>query len=412
MPRSTSPASAPARAECSYIADRTAETDADGRFRLSPMPGDRAHVWAAAPDGQPYLTPARRLAWPKGATEQAVDLALPRGVLIRGKVTEEGTGQPVADAIVSFRPYAQRAARAGGSGWARTKADGSFAFAVAPHSGHLSVQAPGEDYQLQAIGSAQFYGGNRRGGSRLYAHAFLPCDPRPGTEAPEIRVALRRGATVKVRLIGPDGQPARDVSRLQPSRPGADGRVRGPDVGRLRVEVARHGHFEVHGLDPETEVPVHFLQPDRKLGATARLSGKMAAQGPVTVRLEPCGTAMARLVGPDGKPVAGQPRSVSVMMVVTPGPPAYSAEVRAGALAADEDSAGPGRPGQPRQRVDRRRPGAGRMAGPDPGRDLSDDRPPRRRPHVAPVAPGIRRRARGGRRAGGCSHRGPEALIK
>ena len=64
----------------------------------------------------------------------------------------------------------------------------------------------------------------------------------------------------------------------------------------------------MHGLDPETEVPVHFLQPERKLGATVRVSGKMAAQGPVTVRLEPCGMAMARLVGPDGKPVTGQPR--------------------------------------------------------------------------------------------------------
>ena len=106
------------------------------------------------------------------------------------------------------------------------------------------------------------------------------------------------------------------------------------------IEVARRGHFEVHGLDPETEVPVHFLQPDRKLGATVRVSGKMAAQGPVTVRLEPCGLAMARLVGPDGKPVTGQPRGVTITMVVTPGPPAGSAEVRAGALAADEDVLG------------------------------------------------------------------------
>ena len=76
------------------------------------------------------------------------------------------------------------------------------------------------------------------------------------------------------------------------------------------LEVARRGHFEVHGLDLETEVPVHFLQPDRKLGATVRVSGKMAASGPVTVRLEPCGLAMARLVGPDGQPVTGPLRGV------------------------------------------------------------------------------------------------------
>ena len=47
---------------------------------------------------------------------------------------------------------------------------------------------------------------------------------------------------------------------------------------------------------------------ERKLGATARFSGRSAADGPVTVRLEPCGTARARLVAPDGKPLDAIPR--------------------------------------------------------------------------------------------------------
>ena len=81
----------------------TAEADADGRFRVSVMPGDR-HQCLGRRSRRAALSsaPAKELEWPKGATEQAVDLALPRGVLIRGKVTEEGTGQPVADAMVCF----------------------------------------------------------------------------------------------------------------------------------------------------------------------------------------------------------------------------------------------------------------------------------------------------------------------
>ena len=81
---------------------------------------------------------------------------------------------------------------------------------------------------------------------------------------------------------------------------------------------------------------MYFLEPERKLGATAQVSGRSAASGPVTVRLEPCGSAMARLIGADGKPVVGRLRGVSITMAVTPGPPAGSAQVRAGALAADE----------------------------------------------------------------------------
>ncbi len=130
------------------------------------------------------------LAWPKGATEQAVDLALPRGVLIRGKVTEEGTGQPVADTLVSFVPSVPRPARTGSSGLALTKPDGAFAFAVGPHPGHLSVQAPSEDYQIQVISSARFYGGNRGCGTRLYVVTRLR-PPRVRDVAVESSAARR-----------------------------------------------------------------------------------------------------------------------------------------------------------------------------------------------------------------------------
>ncbi len=40
--------------------------------------------------------------------------------------------------------------------------------------------------------------------------------------------------------------------------------------------------------------------------------------------------AMARLVGPDGQPLGGRLRGVSITMAVTPGPPRGSAPVRAG----------------------------------------------------------------------------------
>ena len=80
----------------------------------------------------------------------------------------------------------------------------------------------------------------------------------------------------------------------------------------------KSGRFEIHGLDPDAEVPVYFLDPHHKLGATAEFTGKSAAGGPVTVRLEPCGTAKARLVDAGGKPVAGYRGSGLISMAVTP----------------------------------------------------------------------------------------------
>jgi hypothetical protein len=98
----------------------------------------------------------------------------------------------------------------------------------------------------------------------------------------------------------------------------------------------RDGRFELHGLDPDGEVPVHFLDPERRLGATAVFSGKSAVGGAVTISLTPCGSAKARLVNPNGKPFAGRlPRRI-ITMVVTPGPPDTLANEKAGLLAADE----------------------------------------------------------------------------
>ena len=98
----------------------------------------------------------------------------------------------------------------------------------------------------------------------------------------------------------------------------------------------RNGQFEIHGLDPDAEVPVYFLEPNRKLGATAYFSGKSASGGPVTVRLEPCVTAKARLVDPDGKPVGGFSKPWLISMVVTPGPFASNKTRKEGLLLADE----------------------------------------------------------------------------
>ncbi|MDE2454215.1 MAG: sugar ABC transporter ATP-binding protein, partial [Burkholderiales bacterium] len=59
-------------------------------------------------------------------------------------------------------------------------------------------------------------------------------------------------------------------------------------------------------LPDDAEVPVSFLDARHGRGATARLSGRSGADGPVSVRLEPFGAARVRLVDPAGKPV---PRS-------------------------------------------------------------------------------------------------------
>jgi hypothetical protein len=157
----------------------------------------------------------------------------------------------------------------------------------------------------------------RPGNRRFYAHAYSFLDLKPGTLVQEVNVVIRRGMTVKVRVVGPDGKPVQDatvISRLILRTPGTGGwkiwSYR--DAGRVR-----NGQFELHGLDGETEIPVSILDSRHELGAGIQLSGKSVAGGPVTVRLERCGSAQARLVDPVGKPVERY-RGPVISVVVSP----------------------------------------------------------------------------------------------
>ena len=138
----------------------------------------------------------------------------------------------------------------------------------------------------------------------------------------------------------------------------------------------RDGYFAVHGLAADTEVPVYFLDAEHSLGATTFLSGRSAADGPITVRLQPCGAARARLVDPAGKPV---PRSRDnygshmTMMVVSPGPHSRlrpQGEDQRGSSGGGSRLRCQIRPDSLPEGPGFRRPGAAFSAGVDPGRGV------------------------------------------
>src|SRR5436305_7985638 len=125
---------------------------------------------AYPPERQPYLIARGRIDWPKGALEQTLNIALPRGVLVHGKVTEVGSGKPVPGAGVDFTT------RRGPAGQdlsmsVRTDSDGSFRLGAEPKPGHLFIQGPDDDYVFQAIGSRVVLEG-QPGGRRVYSHAY------------------------------------------------------------------------------------------------------------------------------------------------------------------------------------------------------------------------------------------------
>ena len=125
------------------------KADSQGRYRVNPNPGVRFGVTAYPPDGAPYLV--RRVTpihWEDGATLKQVDVNLPRGVLVRGKVVETDNHEAVAGATIQYVPEANNNSNTaddiltGWQGIQLSDGDGRFEIAVLPGPGRLLVHGP------------------------------------------------------------------------------------------------------------------------------------------------------------------------------------------------------------------------------------------------------------------------------
>jgi RNA polymerase sigma factor (sigma-70 family) len=232
--------------------------DDQGRFRINPHAGDYFRMRAIAPEGQPYLPGRSNFAWPKAAVKKEIDLTLARGVLIRGKVTEQGTGRPVPGATVQF--IAKRRPGRGISGDVRAGEDGSFRVAVPPGKGYLMVLAPTFDYVPEEIADGLLYEGGQPGGRRLYAHDIIAYEVEAGEAPHELNPTLKPGRTLRGCVVDPAGRVVEDAlvlirQQIDPIRltwPGPD------------LIHARAGRFELHGFDPDSAMPAYFLDAEHE----------------------------------------------------------------------------------------------------------------------------------------------------
>ena len=153
------------------------KANADGRYRLTPEPGIRFGVTAYPPEGEPYLarkTPIdQAIHWEDGDNSRQVDVELPRGVLVRGKVVEEGTNTPVPGASIQYLPETANNPNTSDdilTGWQGIQLSddqGEFAIAVLPGPGRLLVHGPQGKYVLQMIAGRMLAGGKPGGFSKL-----------------------------------------------------------------------------------------------------------------------------------------------------------------------------------------------------------------------------------------------------
>ncbi len=333
------------------------QADAQGRFKISTYPGNTGFVIAMPPDGQPYLVNSTDFNWSKGMVKQEVEVKLSRGLLVHGKITEAGSGKPLANASVEYQTARDDVVKVkskisgGWRGRVLTATDGSYTLAVPPGRCHLLVTAPTPDYIAEPVGSAGVEIA-KPGGDPFYYHAVAVLDLKGDEKPKEMSFALRRGVTLKGTVMDPDGKPVKDAVLLV-------GGLRPAWEKALTPTEIHDGRWELRGCDPERTYHLLFLAcpdkpqmlmtaegigstgrlmlpmllgPKNKLGAAVDIPAKKAGGGPVEVRLQPTGSARLRFHDAQGKILPSY--NPSLELVVSPGP-TFAKALQEGTLAGE-----------------------------------------------------------------------------
>lgn len=123
---------------------------------------------------------------------------------------------------------------------------------------------------------------------RYNALALIKPDGRAAP--PELDFTLHPARALRGTVVGPAGEPLAGVRVC--------GLTSMPDA-----EVLESAAFTVEGLNPRVPRLLSFHHEEKRLGKVLTLRGEQTEA--LTVRLEPCGEVIGRVVDRAGKPVAG-----------------------------------------------------------------------------------------------------------
>ncbi len=289
--------------------DVVARTDEQGRYRLIGLPGAPAYRLSTSfipGKGQPY--PRATLRAPADSPAPGpvnFDLALKRGIIVRGRILDQVTGKPVVGYVHAYT-FPDNPHLGDFPGFARSSllndpvdAEGRYELVCPPGRVLLAARSELGDYRGAVGEGLAGYDAKYQSFKTLptwcilsnyHAVAEATLDPRAEVTTVDIRVAP--GRTVPVTAIDPEGRPI--------------GGTVAKGIGDLFQSTnypQESASFEVHALDPSKPRRVIVTHFGRKLVGSAYLKGDEA--GPVTIRLQPWGAVAGRIVDAEGAPRKG-----------------------------------------------------------------------------------------------------------
>ncbi|HEV3339562.1 MAG TPA: carboxypeptidase-like regulatory domain-containing protein [Pirellulales bacterium] len=301
------------------------KTDDQGRFELLGVGKAKEYYLDAKAEGLPYFSTRLRIEDTPGLDPITADIELDRGIKATGRVTLAESGKPNPAQVeyypLGFNSYTERLGPqlATPCSSATCDDDGRYTIPILPGPGILTYRfgpysseympAWLSEQELEAFyesaglkappGTTDGFVEISAGGQSLsliittnYNHVEL-INPRQDEASLSRDVELVLGRTLSVKVVGADGQPV------------SGAKVRGvADYSAFAVDKLDGPEFTVTGLNPRIERKLIVELPEKKLAAYRVVRGD--EDGPIEVRLQPCGSIVGRLVDEDGEPVANR----------------------------------------------------------------------------------------------------------
>jgi hypothetical protein len=296
-------------------------TDKDGKYSLIGVAKANNYTirfWPFNNRGkaQPYLNTTIRLRDELGLGSLTADLALVRGVVLRGRVTDKNTGEPIGGAAISYatfrdNPHVASFAFNGNAklgnqapyfnlpqleqAHSTSGRDGTFAIVVLPGPGLLAVRVADGPYTAPNFPEAakdRYYWSKTvpyiaNAAEELQAVKLIAVPEKAGEISCDVR--LDPGRSLSGRILDPGGSPLSGVS------------VTGLNLQEFRSkEPLPTPGFTVTGLTPGRTRVLDFYLPEKQLGAFVRVRAE--DNSPLDVKLQKCGTLTGGVVNADGKP--------------------------------------------------------------------------------------------------------------
>jgi RNA polymerase sigma factor (sigma-70 family) len=282
-----------------------ATTDQEGRYRLDGLSRAPAYrLFITATKGLPYINASLKVPAESPPLEPVTfDVAMKRGVIVRGKVVDKSTGRPIKGDAHYFcfsdnpnvREYSGFAESEEPSAWFND--EGRYEIVALPGRGLIAFREALDRYR-PASGYEKIAGYDAKngmfntqptlfepGGHNIVAEVVV--DPK--AESMTLDLQADPGQSVQIEVVGPDGAPISDTKVKGLRELFQSGPV--PQVS---------SSFEVHALDRSSPRRVIVMHEGRKLIGSVLLKGD--EPGPVTVKLVPWGSVSGRIVDDEGRP--------------------------------------------------------------------------------------------------------------